>query len=275
MSNPFPGMNPLLENADNWPAFHHQLIAALHQILLPGLDDRYLARIGERRYAPDAHGERMEEYIEIVERNGSDLVTLVDVLSPANKTTEFGRQAYLETRKQARERKASVVEIDLLLQGRPMLDYSRDGLPEWDYAVTVTRSSQPERYEIYTTTLQKRLPRFKIPLAPDDRDTVVDLQATYARSYDQGGFAGKIDFARQPDLGLTDGTRHRLRELLDHVRPAHLVHDKIALAAYHIWQEQGCPDGRAGEHWHLAIEYLKYANEMSRKVIDVRGAEGI
>jgi len=102
----------------------------------------------------------MEEYLEIVERNGGDLVTLIDVASPANKTTESGRQAYLETRKQARKRNASVVEIDVLLQGRPMLDYSREGLPEWDYAVTVTRCSQPERYEVYTTTLQKRLPRF-------------------------------------------------------------------------------------------------------------------
>jgi Protein of unknown function (DUF4058)/Protein of unknown function (DUF2934) len=248
MANPFPGMNPLLENADIWPAFHHQLITALQQILLPGLDDRYRSRIVERRYAPDSRGECMEEYIEIVERNGGDLVTLVDVVSPANKTTEFGRQAYLETRTQARVKNASVVEIDLTLQGRPTLDYSRDGLPEWDYAVSVTRASQPERYEIYTAMLQKRLPRFKIPLASTDRDTVLDLQETFARVYDQGGFAGKIDFGREPATGLADGTRQRLREWLDQV---------IALAAYDIWKEQGCPDGRADEHWRLAIERLK------------------
>jgi hypothetical protein len=253
-------MNPLLENAEIWPAFHQQLIIALLQILRAGLDDRYRARLGERRYAAEpttGGGEFIEEYLEIVEGNGGNLVTLIELVSPANKTTESGRQAYLETRKQARERNASVVEIDLLLQGRPMLDYSRDGLPEWDYAVTVTRCSQPERYEIYTTTLQKRLPRFKIPLSADDRDTVVDLQATFARAYSEGGFAEKIDFGRQPDSGLTDGTRQRLREWLDQVMPAHLVHDKIALAAYHIWKEQGCPDGHADEHWRLAIERLK------------------
>jgi len=67
----------------------------------------------------------------------------------------------------------------------------------------------------------------------------------------------KIDFGRPPDSGLVDGTRQRLREWLDEVMPAHLVYDKIALAAYHIWKEQGCPDGHADEHWRLAIERLK------------------
>ena len=63
-----------------------------------------------------------------------------------------------------------------------MLDYAREGLPDWDYAVTVTRATQPDRFEIYTATLQKRLPRFRLPLASDDRDMVVDLQTIYARA---------------------------------------------------------------------------------------------
>ena len=39
-----------------------------------------------------------------------------------------------------------LVEIDLVLQGQPLWDYSRAGLPDWDYAVTVARATQPERY---------------------------------------------------------------------------------------------------------------------------------
>ena len=70
-------------------------------------------------------------------------VTVIDVVSPANKLTPQGREAYLETRRRAKLRGANVVEIDLCLQGEPMLDYSREGLPEWDYAVTVTRASSP------------------------------------------------------------------------------------------------------------------------------------
>src|SRR5262249_39252306 len=101
-----------------------------------------------------------------------------------------------------------------VLQGQPMLDYSREGLPEWDYAVTVTRSTQPERYEIYTATLQKRLPRFRLPLASDDRDTVLDLHAAFTRCYDQGNFVAKIDYQRDPTTSLDDADREWLDDLL-------------------------------------------------------------
>src|SRR5207302_1433015 len=94
-----------------------------------------------------------EEFIEIRQRGDGRLVTLLDVVSPINKTTASGRQAYLAKRLEARNCNANVVEIDLVLQGQPTLEYSRDGLPDWDYAVTVTKSNQPERHEIYTATL--------------------------------------------------------------------------------------------------------------------------
>ena len=158
--------------------------------------------------------EHHEEYIEIRQRTDGRLVTLVDVVSPANKTTTQGRQSYLDKRREGRSASSNLVEIDLVLQGQPMLEYSRDGLPDWDYAVTVTRSTQPERYEIYTATLQKRLPRFRLPLAADDRDTVLDLHAACARAYDQGNFAAKIDYQRDPVTALNEDDRRWLDEHL-------------------------------------------------------------
>ena len=50
MPSPFPGMDPFLENEKLWPAFQHQLVACLYQVLLPGLVDRYRARIHQRTY---------------------------------------------------------------------------------------------------------------------------------------------------------------------------------------------------------------------------------
>ena len=181
MASPFPGMDPYLEDPRLWPAFQHQLVACLYQALLPALVDRYRARIATRGYATELalftsviREDHQEEFIEIRQRGDARLVTLIDVPSPANKLTQAGRRAYLDKRREARNVHANLVEIDLVLQGQPTLEYSRDGLPDWDYAVTVTRSTQPERYEIYTATLQKRLPRFRLPLAADDRDTVLD-----------------------------------------------------------------------------------------------------
>jgi hypothetical protein len=214
-------MDPYLEDDKLWPAFHHQIITCLYQILLPGLVDRYRARVGNRLYVTEMplftsvlREEHQEEFIEIRQRSDGRLVTLVDVVGPANKLTAAGRQAYLDKRREGRGAGASLVEIDLVLQGQPLLEYSRDGLPDWSYAVTVTRSTQPDRFEIYTATLQKRLPRFRLPLANDDRDTVVDLHTAFLRSFDQGNFAGKIDYSKDPATPLKDEDRRWLGDLL-------------------------------------------------------------
>jgi Protein of unknown function (DUF4058) len=221
MPSPFPGMDPYLEDDSLWPAFQHQLVLSLYQILLPGLVDRYRARITQRQYVTEQalftsiiREEHSEDFIEIRQRSDGRLITLIDVVSPANKTTPTGRKVYLEKRKESRSGSANLVELDLVLQGEPTLDYSRDGLPDWDYAVTVTRSTQPERYEIYTATLQKRLPRFRLPLAADDRDTVLDLHTVFTRCYDQGGFAARIDYQKDPATALSSEDRQWLQEIL-------------------------------------------------------------
>jgi hypothetical protein len=225
MPSPFPGMDPYLEEEKLWISFHHQLVGCLYQILLPGLVDRYRARIAHRTYTTEfplftsiIREEHLEEFIEVRQRIDNKLITLVEVVSPTNKLKKEGRLGYHETRKAARSQGASIVEIDLILQGAPMLDYSRDGLPPWDYAITVTRCTQPERYEIYTTTLQKRLPRFKIPLAPDDRDTVLDLQSTFSRCYDIGNFAAHLDYKKNPPVKLKDDDNRFLDELLKQLK---------------------------------------------------------
>ena len=221
MPSPFPGMDPYLEDEQVWPVFQHQLVLCLYQILLPGLVDRYRARIGQRHYVTEqalftsvVREEHQEEFIEVRQRSDGRLVTLVDVVSPSNKTTDAGRLAYLTKRGEAKAGGANLVEIDLILQGQPTLDYSREGLPEWDYAVTVTRAAHAEKHEIYSSTLQKRLPRFRLPLASDDRDTVLDLHASFTRCYDQGGFAAQIDYQRDPPVRLGDEDRQWVHDLL-------------------------------------------------------------
>ena len=221
MPSPFPGMDPYLEDEKIWPDFHHALVSALYQTLLPNLTDRYRARIAQRHYVTEQalftsiiRDEHHEEFIEVRQRTDGRLVTLLDVVSPANKTLAVARQAYLDKRHDAKSAGASMVEIDLVLQGQPTLDYSRDGLPDWDYAVTVTRCTQPDRFEIYTATLQKKLPRFRLPLATDDRDAVLDLQTTFTRSYDQGGFCARIEYGHDPVTTLSDEDRKWLNDWL-------------------------------------------------------------
>ena len=223
MPSPFPGMDPYLENATVWATFHHQLVAALYQLLLPGLVDRYRARVSVRQYVSEfplftsvIREEHSEEYVEIRSRADGRLVTLVDAVSPANRVTAAGRAAYLATRKHALAARAGAVEVDLLTQGKPTLDFSREGLPEYDHAVTVTRPTAPDRYEIYTATVMKRLPKFKLPLAADDRDTILDLQVAVARAYDLGNFGKHLDYsgALPAEVGLSDAGRKWVRDWL-------------------------------------------------------------
>ena len=113
-------------------------------------------------------------------------------------------------------RRSGVTLAIQLLEGKALIRNSWDGLPEYDYAVTVTRATAPDRYEIYTATLAKRLPKFKVPLAPDDRDTLLDLQAAFSRAYDLGSFAAQIDYKGPPppDVPLNDEQRKWIDDTL-------------------------------------------------------------
>jgi len=70
-------MDPYLEEEKLWPVFQHQLITSLYQILLPGLVDRYRARVGQRHYVTEqplftSHAVRLTEWLMAAE--GKNLV---------------------------------------------------------------------------------------------------------------------------------------------------------------------------------------------------------
>ena len=48
--------------------------------------------------------------------------------------------------------------------------------------------------EVYTATVQKKLPKLRVPLSTDDQDVIVDLQEVFRRAYDLGQFATRIDY---------------------------------------------------------------------------------
>lgn len=219
MVSPFPGMDPYLEAEDLWPSFHRQLANCLYQLLLPGLVDRYRARVGERTYVAEqalftsvTRLDHTETFIDVRPRGENRPVTRVEFVSPANRTTPEGRDAYLAQRDQALANGLNLVEIDLVLQGWPPVAHPPDRAPEWDYSINLVRGGQSLRHEGWA--LEKRLPRFRLPLAKDDRDTLVDLQAAFARAYDQGGFAATIDYSRDPVTALGGDKRRWLDDLL-------------------------------------------------------------
>lgn len=222
MPSPLPGMDPFLEDAARFPVFRKHLVAALYQLLLPGLVDRYRARVHSRQYESELilftsvqKSQHDEEYIEIRSRTDGRLVTLVDVVGIANRTTTAGRDAYLATRSLAHAERASILELDLVTQGRPPLAFNRAELPTHHYLAIVSRSNNSTTHECFPANLRKRLPKIRLPLATDDRDTVIDLQVVFARAYEQSQLEKQIDYRGPlpPDVALTPEDREWVEEL--------------------------------------------------------------
>ena len=74
---------------------------------------------------------------------------------------------------------------------------------------------KPERYlfELYPVPLQRRLPRIGVPLREPDPDVVLDLQAVFARCYDNGGYADFVDYRQPPPVSLSDEESAWIEEL--------------------------------------------------------------
>jgi len=150
--------------------------------------------------------EYREPFVEIVHAAGGEVVTVIEVLSPTNKTAGEGHRLYRQKQQEVLRSQAHLVEIDLLSQGLPTLalpETSLSSLPPWRYLVSVSRASDPlrgrssrERFEVYPIPLAKPLPRFSLPLKHPDPDVTLDLQAVFSRCYDNGGYADFLDYSQ-------------------------------------------------------------------------------
>jgi hypothetical protein len=235
-------MDPYLERSELWPDFHDSLITYIRENLQPKLRPRYAALIQDRLYVveherpiwpdisvvrtardeggvatlPDVEAdeplvvELVEEevrqpVIHIVEpAAGNRLVTAIEVLSPDNKRSGEGRDSYLRKRNELRQSGTHLVEIDLLREGTRTLRVSPDR-PErrtpWCYVVSVSR--QPLTHELYLFALEDRLPRVRVPLAHEDPDVVLDLQAAVVRCWEAGPYPELLRYPGTPPGNLT------------------------------------------------------------------------
>lgn len=244
MPSPFPGMDPYLEDRSLWPDVHQRMIAYISESLQPQIRPKYVARIGERievaslqkGYIPDVlivqpprtpattightgvlvadepltfaflEQERRIPYIEIIYRETGDVVTFIEVLSPANKSGE-GRDQYLQKQDDLLTTQINLVEIDLLGYGRNTTRARTVEItepPDWRYVVSVSRERYRSRLEVYAFTFKDRLPRCRIPLRPADPDVVLDLPAVFARCYEVGGYDLMVDYTQAPRTTLSE-----------------------------------------------------------------------
>lgn len=246
MPGPFPGMDPYLESPIYWQDFHERFITYAAEALQPQLPDRYRALISERvvieateraiipaltvvqHPVPRDTGTQVvgaaamevddptvfsvlsedlrEAFIEIIDRVGQRVVTLVELLSPTNKTPGAGREQYMQKQEEVLRSGTNLVEIDLLHGGAHTVAVPRANLVRhkpFYGLVNVWRAIQPFQCEVYFVRLQDRVPRIRIPLLPEDSDVALDLPVLFNRCYDAARYDLDLDYTQPPPVALS------------------------------------------------------------------------
>jgi hypothetical protein len=191
----FPGMDPYLEAPPLWPGVHASMIVYIRDQLQPLIRPRYLAAIEERVPAQEIH----ETYVELLDRqSGGNVVAVIEVVSPTNKYAGPGHNSYLAKQREVLTGTAHLIEIDLLRHGPHVLAVPERAArteAEYDYLVSVNRAVElREEFELYPRRLRERLPRVRVPLAGDDPDVPLDLQALVAQVYEAGCYAERLHY---------------------------------------------------------------------------------
>ena len=225
MPSPFPGMNPYLERASAWDSFHPNFISGAQAHLNAQVLPRYTVQIETRLYiheppagqrfrwvsdlgvqarpgvpvANDGTATAAPAYVTIGDaveiqkvsslvirdREGRDLVTVIELLSPANKYAGPNREQYLGKRNEILRSRTHLVEIDLL-RGGPRLP--PDDLPTCDYCAIVSRVEERPRAGVWPWRLREPLPLVPIPLRTGEPDAMLDIKAVIDQLYDVNGY---------------------------------------------------------------------------------------
>jgi hypothetical protein len=145
-------------------------------------------------------------YIEIRDRtSGMRVVTVIEMLSLANKVPGEGQDKYRKKQQELRNGHVSLVEIDLLRAGTRLLPIPLARLPEshrTPYQVCVRRGWEAVEVEIYAVPLRQALPKIKIPLRQTDPDAVLELQPLIEQCYRNGRYEQTLDYRAAPDPPL-------------------------------------------------------------------------
>lgn len=150
---------------------------------------------GNRQAAPVTVLFRLDEgveslpNVEIRDREGNRLVTVIELLSPSNKRAGRDRDQYIRKRQEVLFSDAHFIELDLL-RGGPRLP--AENLPECDYYAAVSRAEDRPRVGVWPVRVRERLPKIPVPLIAPDPDLSLDLQEMLDLVYDRSQYGQQI-----------------------------------------------------------------------------------
>jgi hypothetical protein len=146
-----------------------------------------------------------ESYIAIIDRHGGGVVTVIEFLSPTNKTGGAGQAKYLEKQMEVLRSVASLVEIDLVRAGQRVLALPHYEIPVQyrdDYLACISPGWKRNRRELYPMAMRQRLPMLPIPLRHQETRVNLDLQALVEEAYTKGRY-DRLDYSAELDPPLS------------------------------------------------------------------------
>lgn len=132
------------------------------------------------------------------------LVTMIEILSPANKYGK-GMREYAARRLELMRTETHLLEIDLLRQGT-RVQLTREPPPA-PYYIYLSRADRRPLTQVWPLPLRQPLPAVPVPLLPPDPDVPLDMQAAVQACFDLVGYERLLDYASPPpppDLSAAD-----------------------------------------------------------------------
>jgi len=148
-----------------------------------------------------------ETFLEIIDpESGNRVVTVIEFLSPSNKSPGPNREQYRRKQREVCSSDANLVEIDLNRFGIHTLAFPLGHIKprgRTGYMTCVRRATRRDnKAEVYPMPLWGRLPVVKVPLRPDDADVPLDLQTLVEQCYRNGAYEGTLNYTVDPDPPL-------------------------------------------------------------------------
>jgi hypothetical protein len=153
-----------------------------------------------------------ERYLEVRDAATSEVITVIEILSPTNKTTRDGRAQYERKRLKILGSLTNLVEIDLTRIGQPFA--MKVKAKKSDYRIVVSRAKQRPKADIYLFGIRHKIPDFPIPLREGEKEPILPLNKILHELYEAVGYDLVINYQQAPKPPLPKKEAEWVAQLL-------------------------------------------------------------
>lgn len=147
--------------------------------------------------------EVIERFLEVRKPKSSEVISVIEILSPTNKRAGVGRTQYEEKRLQIILSQTHLIEIDLLREGKPMFYAGPAESYHSAYRILVSRSTTRPRAELYPFGIREPILNFTLPLLPGDIEPSIELTPILHSIYERARYDMVIDYTTPPEPPLS------------------------------------------------------------------------